>query len=55
MRAVSQRAREPVGQKRDIEISPPDDACVHDGPQLMACISVAILIVAKLVNVSDTA
>jgi hypothetical protein len=32
-----------------------DEECVLDSPQLTACISAAILIVAKLVNVSDTA
>jgi hypothetical protein len=48
-------AKTPVGQKRDVDISLSDEACGLDGPQLTARISSAILIVAKLVNVSDTA
>jgi hypothetical protein len=48
-------AKMPVGQKRDVDTSPSDQASALDGPQLTASISVAILIVAKLVNVSDTA
>jgi hypothetical protein len=48
-------AKAPVGQKRNIDTSLPDEERVLDGPQPTASISVAILIVAKLVNVSDTA